>query len=130
MGRAATAKVDCTYRYEFGVDSGAVGAVPLRGPNLPAGAVIVDALLLVDTVPTSGGAATMRLDAEASGDVQAAAAISGAPWATVGAKRVTLTATSAPVRLATVDRQPNLQIATAALTAGKFRLLLSVVELV
>jgi hypothetical protein len=61
--------------------------------------------------------------------VQAQAVISGAPWSTTGAKRATLTATSAPVKL-TADRQPNLQVGTAALTAGKLRLVLTVVEVV
>lgn len=134
MARIGSSRWDLVYRYDFTVDGGAVGAIPLRGDALRGGVlgtglVVLDALLLVHVVPTSGGWATIRLDAEASGDVQAQAAISGAPWSTVGAKRVTLTATSAPVRL-TADRTPNLQVGTAALTAGRVRLVLSVLEAV
>lgn len=129
MARVFSSRIDYTFRYDFSVDGGAVGAIALRGDRLSAGTVVTDALLVVDTVPTSGGAATMRLDAEASGDVQAQGAYNAAPFSTTGAKRLTLTATSTPVRL-TQDRQPNLQVGTAALTAGKLRVILTVVEAV
>lgn len=115
-GRAAVA----VGRYDFALDSGAVGDIVLRGDTLPAGAVITDVLIHVDTPPTSAGAATVALRAESAADLNAAAAISGAPWSTAGAKRGGLTATSAPVKT-TVPRAITATVGTAALTAGKFR---------
>lgn len=114
-------------RYDFAVDGGAVGDIVLRGDSIPAGAVIVDALLIVDTAPTSGGSATIAVKTEGAADVQSAAAIGGAPWSTTGAKRTTLTATSAPVTT-TVSRQIVATVGTAALTAGKFRVVVRYLE--
>jgi hypothetical protein len=105
--------------YDFAVDGGAVGSIPLRGDRVPSGAIITSTLIRVLTVPTSGGGATVAVQAESAGDVQAAAAISGAPWSTTGAKRGSLIATSAPV-LTTAERTVTAVVATAALTAGKF----------
>jgi hypothetical protein len=128
MARVASARFEQTYRYSFALDGGAISTIPLRGPKLPSGLIVVDALLLVDTVPT-GASATGALQVEAANDVQTAVVISGAPWSTLGAKRLTLTATTAPVRL-TADRAPSLVIAAGAFTAGAFRLVLSCVEVV
>lgn len=114
--------------YDFAVDGGAVGDITLRGDKIPNGAVIVDALLHVDTVPTSAGAATIAVKSEAAADIQAAAAISGAPWSTAGAKRASLTATSAPIK-PTAERSIVATVGTAALTAGKFKVVVWYVEL-
>ena len=74
--------------YEFALDGGAVGDIALRGaPVIPSGAVIINALIYVDTVPTSGGAATIAIKTEGAADINAADAISGAPWSSTGAKR-------------------------------------------
>lgn len=113
--------------YAFAADGGAVGDIVLRGESIPAGAVVTDVLLVVDTVPTSGGLATIAVRVEAAGDAQGAAAISGAPWSTAGAKRGSLTATSAPVRT-TATRAITASVGTAALTAGAFRVLVEYVE--
>jgi hypothetical protein len=106
--------------YDFATDGGAVSSITLRGDSIPSGAIIIDSLLQVDTAPTSGGAATIAINTEGAGDVQAAAAISGAPWSTTGAKRMTLTATAAPVKT-TAKRSIVATVATAALTAGRFK---------
>lgn len=105
--------------YDFAVDGGAIGTIALRGESIPSGAIVINTLIRVLTPVTSGGAATVALQAESAGDVQAAAAVSGAPWSTAGAKRATLTATSAPV-ITTAPRTPSAVIAAATLTAGKF----------
>lgn len=108
-------------RYDFATDGGAVGDITLRGDQqIPSGAVIVDALLIVDTPLTSGGAGTVALKVESSADILSADAVSGAPWSTSGAKRCTLTATSAPVTT-TAARDVTATVGTAALTAGAFR---------
>ena len=114
--------------YDFAVDGGAVGDIALRGDQIPASAVIVDTLIVVDTAVTGGGSATLALKAESAADLQAAAAVTGAPWSTTTPKRASLTATSAPVRT-TAARTPTATVATAALTAGKFTVVVWYVEL-
>ncbi|GAA2159361.1 hypothetical protein [Glycomyces lechevalierae] len=114
--------------YDFAVDGGAVGDIALRGDRIPSGAVILDSLVKVDTALTSGGAATVAVKVESAADVNAADAISGAPWSTTGAKRGDLTATTAPVTT-TAARTITATVATAALTAGKFSVAIAYVEL-
>ncbi len=105
--------------YEFALDGGAVGDIVLRGDTLPSGAIIVDALIHVDTAVTSGGSATLAIKTEGAADINAADAVSGAPWSTTGAKRADFTATTAPIKT-TAARSITATVATAALTAGKF----------
>lgn len=114
--------------YDFALDGGAVGDIVLRGDSLPSGAIIVDALLHVDTVLTSGGAATVAIKVESAADVNNADAISGAPWSTTGPKRGDLTATTAPVKT-TAARSIIATVGTAALTAGVFKAVVWYVEL-
>lgn len=124
-GRGETQEIICNY--DFATDGGATGDIALRGEAVPSGAIITDALLLVDTIPTSGGAATIAVKVEGAADIQAAAAISGAPWSTTGAKRASaVTATSATV-VTTASRQPTITVGTAALTAGKLKVILKYV---
>lgn len=115
--------------YDFAVDGGAVSAINLRGDKIPNGAVIVDALFQVDTALTGGtGTDTLSLGSEAAADLQTAAARSGAPWSTTGAKRLTLDADAVPVKT-TAERSIRFDIAGTALTAGKFRVVVWYVEL-
>lgn len=113
--------------YDFAVDGGAVSTITLRGEKIPSGAIIVDALLYVDTALTSGGSATAAIQAESANDIMTATAFGSAPWSSTGAKRVTQTATSAPV-VTTAERALKLVVGTAALTAGKFSVLVTIVE--
>src|SRR4051794_35535642 len=78
--------------YDFTVDGGAVGDITLRGDATPAGAIVVDALIHVDTAPASPNG-PLALRVETAGDIQTAAAATAAPWAGAGPKRATLTAT-------------------------------------
>jgi len=114
--------------YSFATDGGAVGDITLRGDSIPAGAIITDVLIHVDTALTSGGAATVALKAESAADLNAADAISGAPWSSTGAKRGDLTATTAPVKT-TAARSIVATVGTAALTAGKFSVYVSYLEI-
>lgn len=113
--------------YDFAADGGAVGDIALRGDAIPSGAIIIDSLIKVETVLTSGGAATVAIKAEGAADINAADAISGAPWSTTGAKRGDLTATSAPITT-TARRTLTATVAVAALTAGKFVVMVAYVE--
>lgn len=109
--------------YDFAVDGGAVSDIALFGSTvIPSGALILAAFIHVITVPTSGGAATVALKSEGAADLQSAAAITGAPWSTAGFKAATQTFAADPVEL-TAARDISVTIATAALTAGKFEVL-------
>lgn len=114
-------------QYDFAVDGGAVGDIALRGATVPSGAIVVDALIKVDTVLTSAGAATVAIKLQSAADINAADAFDGAPWSTTGAKRGDFTATSAPV-LTTAQRTLTATVGTAALTAGKFSVMVAYVE--
>ena len=114
--------------YDFAVEGGAVGDITLRGDTIPSGAIITDALIHVDTALTSGGSATVAIKTEGAADINAADAISGAPWSTTGAKRADLTATTAPVKT-TAARSIVATVGTAALTAGVFKVVVWYVEL-
>lgn len=120
-GALATGRIQVAYGlYDFAVDGGAVGTLALRGDSvIPSGASILAAMIHVDTVPTSGGAATIGVSSEGASDLRAAAAISGAPWSSTGDKWGSQTFTTAPITT-TAARTISAVIGTAALTAGKF----------
>lgn len=112
--------------YSFAVDGGAVGTITLRsndGP-IPTGAIILGGLVEVTTAVTSGGAATVAVQAEAAGDIVAAAVVSGAPWSTTGRKSVIPAFTGATTVKTTAQRSPAIVVAVAALTAGVFEVTL------
>lgn len=114
-------------KYDFAVDGGAISTINLMpSAELPNGAYILGAWLNVTTVPTSGGAATIGVNSEAAGDLQAAVAISGAPWSTTGLKAITKTFATAPIKL-TAARNIAIVIGTAALTAGVFEVVVAYV---
>ena len=114
--------------FDFAVDGGAIGTITLRsgpgdtmGSELPIGSVITGGYIEVDTPFTSGGAATVSAGSEGAADLQAAAAVSGAPWSTTGRKNIVPAGTGATSVKTTAKRNLALTIATAALTAGKGR---------
>lgn len=106
--------------YSFATDAGAIGNINL-GASIPSGALVLAAYIEVITPPTSGGLATIELQLEAAGDVQAAAGIGAAPWSTAGPKLSSArTRAAVPLKL-TAARDIVMVIAAAALTAGAFR---------
>lgn len=113
-------------RYDFSVDGGAVSDIVISATGqIPAGAYITHGFIETDTALTSGGSATVAVKVEAAGDVVAAAtAISGAPWSTTGLKSVVPVATGATAIKTTAARSITITIATAALTAGVFDVVL------
>jgi hypothetical protein len=117
-------------RYDFAVDGGAVGDVDLTvDAQIPANAIILGGLVEVDAAPTSGGAATVAVKVEGAGDIVAAAAVSGAPWSTTGRKSVVPVFTGATTVKTSTARKIQATIATAALTAGAFDVVLFYVQL-
>jgi hypothetical protein len=114
--------------YSFATDGGAVGSITLRsassdalGNSIPSGSVIMSGYIEVDTAVTSGGAGTVAVTLEGAGDLLAAAAVSGAPWSTTGRKSIIPVGTGAASVKTTAARSLVVTIATAALTAGVFR---------
>lgn len=114
-----------TGEYDFAVDGGAIGAITLRGDNtIPAGSVITGGYLEVDTLFTTGTAATMAISVEAANDVIAATVVSGAPYSTTGRKSVIPAFTGATSLKTTVARSIVATIAVGTVTAGKGRVVL------
>lgn len=116
--------------YDFAVDGGAVGTITLRsaggsslGGVIPAGSVIVGGYIEVDTIVTtaSGNTGTIAVNSEGAGDLLAAAITSGAPWSTTGRKAIVPVFTVATFVKTTVVRSLTISVAVAAVTAGKFR---------
>jgi hypothetical protein len=108
--------------YSFAVDGGAISTIALSGSTgIPSGAIVLAAYIEVVTPPTSGGAATIAVQVESAADIQAAAAVSGAPWSTAGVKLSSArTFATAPIKT-TADRDISIVVAAATLTAGAFR---------
>lgn len=112
--------------FDFAVDGGAVSTITIRsndGP-IPTGAVVEGGYLDVLTALDSGGSATAALQVQAANDTINAAAFGGAPWSTTGRKDIIPDFTGSSMLKTTADRSPAVVIATAALTAGKFDLVL------
>lgn len=115
-------------RYDFAVDGGAVGDIDLGG-NIPANSVILGGFVEVDTAITSGGSATVAVKVEGANDIVNAAAVSGAPWSTTGRKSVIPVFTGATTVKTSAARKVTATVATAALTAGAFDVVLFYVVL-
>jgi hypothetical protein len=128
LGKLGEGKIrQAQFFYDFAVDGGAVSAITLRGDTVPNGAVVVDVIGHVATALT-GATATVALHIQSAADINAAAAISGAPWSTTGGKRFgAFTATTAPLTL-TAARSVVATVGTAALTAGKFSVVVFYME--
>jgi hypothetical protein len=117
-------------RYDFAVDGGAVSTIDLTTTTqIPANAYITHGFVEVDTALTSGGSATVAVTVEGAGDIIAAAAVSGAPWSTTGRKSIVPAATGATSVKTTAARKIQATVATAALTAGAFDVVLFYVVL-
>lgn len=108
--------------YDFADQGGVVGTIYLPHDPLPLGAIITNSYMDVLTALTSGGAATVAVQAESANDIVSAAAVSGAPWSTTGRKDTDAPepGTETGYIKTTAERQVAVVIATAALTAGRF----------
>lgn len=106
--------------YDFAIQGGAVGTIPLLGSTLiPSGAIITRVVINTITPLTSGGSATVALRTEAAADLLAATAIGSAPWVAAGPNTGKPNAKDGSFVLTTAARDVSFVIATAALTAGK-----------
>ncbi len=108
--------------YDFSVDGGAVGTIYLKDAfgekaMLPSGALIKKVIIHVETALTSGGLATISVGSEAAADLKAATAVASYSLA-ANLDGVPDGAAANIVRL-TADKQIQIAVAVAALTAGK-----------
>lgn len=110
--------------YDFATDGGASGAITLRGDEIPAGSLVIDARIDVTTLAASGGAATVSLGLEGAADLRAAATLSTAPALNSTGVRALLN----PVKT-TANRDVTATVAVADLTAGVFSVVVTYVEL-
>jgi hypothetical protein len=93
------------------------------GVTLPQYAIVVGGFFDVNTAFTSAGgnAGTIAISVESANDIQTAAAVSGAPYSTIGRKAIVPKANtpeSTSIKT-TVAREITCTVATQALTAGK-----------
>ncbi len=112
--------------YDFATDGGALGNLDLDlSTEIPAGSYVTHGYVVVATVPTSAGAATLALTLLAPDDTVPASALSASPWVSRGRHPIAppahgFTATKSAAAQATV----RLTIGAAALTAGAWDLVL------
>lgn len=120
------------YELDFDVDGGAIGAISLRGADIPDNSRVVRSFYIVGTTFTSAtDAATISigLPTDDAAGIVAATAISGGGniW-DAGAHEGIQTGTAATFsEKTTAARTPTATIAVEALTAGKLDLFLEVV---
>ena len=115
-----------TAEYDFDDAGGDIGTIFLPHDPLPIGAIVTNAYIENLTVPTSSGAATIAVQIEGADDIVAATAISGAPWSSTGTKDTDAPepGTESSYIKTTALRQLAIVIATAALTAGRFKVVI------
>ena len=120
-------------RYDFAVDGGLVGTIAITsGTPIPPGSTIIGGYVDVLTQLISGGAATIACQVEGAADILSAIAV--ASW-TAGRKNVLPAPSSGDLTAATVVRTTaardiSIVIGAAALTAGKFDVVLFVLPAV
>jgi hypothetical protein len=108
--------------WDFSVQGGAVGDIDLldvfgKKALLPSGALIRDIAVHVETLVTSGGAATLALKSEGAADLLGATAVASFA-ANANLDGVPVGTAATVVRL-TAERTLKLTVAVTALTAGK-----------
>ena len=117
-------------RYDFAVDGGLVSTIAITGGTpIPSGSTIVGGYVDVLTPCTSGGAATIACQVEGANDILTAVGV--ASW-TAGVKNILPAETTGALTASThvrttAARNISIVVATAALTAGKFDVVLFVI---
>lgn len=124
----ASATKHLTFLYDFDVDGGAIGSITLKDNNgvaqqIPAGAIVTNAYISVQTAVTSSGSATVAFGILGNTDAFKAATAKG----TLVQDYVVAAANDLPITDA-VPMDVQATIATAALTAGKIRIFVEYLE--
>lgn len=125
---AGPATKHLTFLYDFDTDGGAIGSITLKdesgtAQSIPAGAIITNAYISVQTAVTSDGSATVAFGLVGNTDAFKAATAK----ATLAANYVVQGANDLPLTDA-VPANVVATIATAALTAGKIRVFVEYLE--
>lgn len=93
------------------------------GITIPSGSLVIGGVFIVDTLFTSEdtNTGTIAISVESAADIQAAAAVSGAPYSTTGKKAIIpkINTPESTSILLTAEREITFTVAVAALTAGK-----------
>jgi hypothetical protein len=115
--------------YSFAVQGGAVGAISLRDADgqplkLPTNALIKNVIINVITTPTSGGAATISVGIVSANDLLLATAVASVAGNLQG---IPDDATVADFIKLSSEQTVDITVAVAALTAGKFNVLIEYV---
>lgn len=111
------------FLFDAGVDANrAIGAHGV-GVTLPANAIVVGGFFEVNTAFTSENTnnGTIAIHVQTANDIQTAAAVSGAPYSTIGRKAIVPKANtpeSTSIKLTAV-REITCTVAVSALTAGE-----------
>ena len=114
--------------YDFATDGG-TGAIELRGDAIPAGAVVLNTIVKVETALAPTTSSTQALSIEAANDVRTAAVATGTVvLSSTGVKLGVITRATAGT-ITTADRPVVLTVATADLTAGRLSVLVEYIEL-
>ena len=114
--------------YDFSVDGGAVGSIPMKDAagvalDIPANAIVINSHIEVETAVTSGGSATVAFGILANTD-----AFKGATAkATLVEDYVVGASNDLPLKVA-IPTPVMATVAVAALTAGKFRIFIKYIE--
>jgi hypothetical protein len=106
------------WEYNFALHGGAVSSIAIPPKLLPLGAIIMDGIIHVKTACTSGGSATIAVQALAAEDILAATAV--ANFSLNALLDVVPVGTAATMIRCTAATQLTVVIAVAALTAGVF----------
>jgi hypothetical protein len=115
-----------TGEYAFGTDGGGTGTYTLRsndGP-IPSGAYVTGGVLDITTQFTTSASGQGAIAVEGANDLVSATIVSGAPYSSTGQKDIVPDATGSTAIQTTAARNPAFTIATGALTAGAFTLVL------
>lgn len=113
------------YYYNFATDGGATGNITLRGPVLPATAVICGGRYYVTSAVLGGGSAEFSIGTAASVSTTnlVASAVLGTNG-TAGKHAIIPVMTSATDIALTINSSPVMAVSVAALTAGSYKLVL------
>ena len=116
--------------FDLGVAANRSVAAHASAVELPAQALVVGGFMEVNTALTGEANATLAVSILSANDIQAAAAVTGAPWSTTGRKAIVPKANtpeSTSIKL-TAAKKITFTVGTAALLTGKVTVYLYYVE--
>ena len=111
------------FTFDAGIEANRTVGAHGTGITIPSGSLVVGGVFIVDTLFTSASSnsGTIAIKVESAGDIQAAAAVSGAPYSTTGKKEIVpkINTPESTSILLTEEREITCTVAVAALLTGK-----------